>query len=167
VSWGESYQIPFRDNFEHVDEVGEIIRSDVAGKLPVSFPGRYQYITTFTDDNSRHISIVVMQLKSQLPQAFTAFRRELQVLAKRKLEMGEIHTLNNDDSTIEDSGIRIVRVHSDDGKEYEKLERLEDQLATYSPPYSPENNPIPERGHSTLYDAARRLLIEADLPACL
>jgi hypothetical protein len=38
-----------------------------------------------------------MQRKSQLPQAFAAFRRELQVLAKRRLEMGEIHTSNNDD----------------------------------------------------------------------
>jgi hypothetical protein len=58
-----------------------------------------------------------MQCKSQLPQAFTAFRRELQVLTKRKLEMGEIHTSNNDDVKIEDTDIRIVRVHSDGGKE--------------------------------------------------
>ena len=138
----------------------------MAGKLPISFPDRYQYITTFTDDNSRHISVAFMQRKSQLPQAFTAFRRELQVLAKRKLEMGEIHTSNNDDFKIEDAGIRIVRVHSDGGKEYEKLERLEDHLATYSAPYTPENNPISERGNRTLFDAARTLLIEADLPAC-
>jgi hypothetical protein len=87
-----------------------------------------------------------MQRKSQLPQAFTAFRRELQVF--------------------EDAGIRIVRVHSDGGKEYEKLERLEDHLATYSAPYTPENNPISERGNRTLFDAARTLLIEVDLPAC-
>jgi hypothetical protein len=47
------------------------------------------------------------------------------------------------------AGIRIVRVPSDGGKEYEKLERLED-LATHSAPYTPENNPISERGNSTL-----------------
>jgi hypothetical protein len=76
-----------------------------------------------------------MQRKSQLPQAFTAFRRELQVLAKRKLEMAEIHTSNSDDFEIEDPGFRMVRVHhSDDGKEYETLERLEDHLSTYSAP---------------------------------
>jgi hypothetical protein len=57
-----------------------------------------------------------MQRKSQLPKAFTGFRRELQVLAKRKLEMGEIHTSNNDGFKIEDTGIRIVRVRSDGGK---------------------------------------------------
>jgi hypothetical protein len=107
-----------------------------------------------------------MQRKSQLPRGFTAFRRELQVLAKRKLEMGEIHTSNNDDFKIEDAGIRIVRVHSDGGKEFEKLARLEDHLATYSAPYTPENKPISERGNITLLDAARTLLIEADLPAC-
>jgi hypothetical protein len=106
-----------------------------------------------------------MQRKSLLPQAFTAFRRELQVLAKRKLDMGEIHSSNIDDVKIEDSGIRIVRVHSDGRKEYEKLERLEDHLATYSAPYTPKNNPISERGNRTLFDAARTLLIEADLPA--
>jgi hypothetical protein len=54
----------------------------MAGKLPISFPDRYQYITTFTDDNSRHLSVAFMQRKSQLPKAFTAFRRELQILAK-------------------------------------------------------------------------------------
>jgi hypothetical protein len=107
-----------------------------------------------------------MQSKSQLPKAFTAFRRELQVLAKRKLEMGEIHTLNNDEFKIEDAGIRIVRVHSEGGKEYEKLERLEDHLAAYSAPYTPKNNPILERGNRTLFDAARTLPIEADIPAC-
>jgi hypothetical protein len=60
--------------------------------------------------------------------------------------MGEIHTSNNDAFKIEDTGFHIVRVHSDGGKEYEKLERLEDQLATYSTPYTPQNNPISERG---------------------
>jgi hypothetical protein len=80
--------------------------------------------------------------------------------------MGEIHTSNIDDFKIEGASIRIVRVHSDSGKEYEKLERLEDHLATYSAPYTPENNPISERGNRTLFDAARTLPIEADLPAC-
>jgi hypothetical protein len=65
-----------------------------------------------------------MQRKSQLPQAFTAFRPELQVLAKRRLEMGEIHISNNNDFIIEDTGIRIVRVHSDGGKEYENWKGL-------------------------------------------
>jgi hypothetical protein len=163
---GKATKLPFRGNFEHADKVGEIIHSDKAGELPVSFPDHYQYISTFTDDNSRHISVAFMQRKSQLPQAFTAFRRELQVLAKRRLEMGEIHTSNNDDFNIEDTGIRIVRVHSDGGKEYENLERLEDHLATYSAPYTPESNPISERGNRALFDAARTMLIVAGLPAC-
>jgi hypothetical protein len=46
------------------------------------------------------------------------------------------------------------------------LERLEDHLATYSASYTPENNPISERGNRVLFDAARKLLFEADLPAC-
>jgi hypothetical protein len=50
---GKATKVPFRGSFEHTDKVGEIIHSDLAGKLPVSFPGRYQYISTFTDDNSR------------------------------------------------------------------------------------------------------------------
>jgi hypothetical protein len=45
------------------------------------------------------------------------------------------------------------------------LERLEDHLVTYSAPYTPENNPISERGNRTLFDAARTLLIGADPPA--
>jgi hypothetical protein len=77
---GKATKLPFRGSFEHADEVGDTIHSDMAEKLPISFPDRYQYITTFTDDNSRYISVAFMQRKSQLPQAFTAFRRELQVL---------------------------------------------------------------------------------------
>jgi hypothetical protein len=74
---GKATKLPFRGSFEHADEVGNIIHSDMAGKFPISFPDRYQYMTTFTDDNSMHISIASMRRKSQLPQAFTAFRREL------------------------------------------------------------------------------------------
>jgi hypothetical protein len=51
---------------------------------------------------------------------------------------------------VEDTGIRIVRGHSDGGKEYENLEGLEDHLATYSAPYTPENNPTSERGNIML-----------------
>jgi hypothetical protein len=80
--------------------------------------------------------------------------------------MGEIHTSNYDDFKVHDAGFRTVRVHIDGGKEYEKLERLEDHLAKYSAPYTPEKNPISERGNRTLLDAARTLLFEADLPAC-
>jgi hypothetical protein len=57
---GKAAKMPFRGNFEHADEVGEVIHSGMAGKLPDSFPDRYQYITTFTDDNSRHISVAFM-----------------------------------------------------------------------------------------------------------
>jgi hypothetical protein len=51
---GKATKLPFRGNFEHADKIGEIIHSDMAGKLPVSFPDRCQYISNFTDDNSRH-----------------------------------------------------------------------------------------------------------------
>jgi hypothetical protein len=110
--------------------------------------------------------LLLCSARASYPKLFTAFSRELQVVANRKLEMGEIHTSKNDDFKIEDTGFRLVRLQSDGGKEYETLERLEDHLATYSAPYTPENNPISERGNRTLFDAARTLLIEADLPAC-
>jgi GAG-pre-integrase domain len=69
---GKATKLPFRCCFEHADEVGDMIHSEMAGKLPISFPDRYQYIITFTDDNSRHISAAFLKRKSQLPKAFTA-----------------------------------------------------------------------------------------------
>jgi hypothetical protein len=137
----------FRGIFEHAGEVGDIIHSNIAGKIHVYFPDQYQYRATYADDDSRHISVVFIQRESQLPQAFMAFRCELQVLAKRKLEMGEIYTSNNGDFKIVDTGIRIVRVYSDGGTEYANLERLEDHRATYFAPYTPEKVPISERGN--------------------
>jgi hypothetical protein len=38
-------KLPFRGSFENADEVGDIIYSDMAGKLPISFADRYQYKT--------------------------------------------------------------------------------------------------------------------------
>jgi hypothetical protein len=41
--------------------------------------------------------LILCSARAIYSKKFKAFRRELQVLAKRKLEMGEIHTSNNDD----------------------------------------------------------------------
>jgi hypothetical protein len=43
---GKATKLPFRGSIEHADEVEDIIHSDMAGKHPISFPDRYQYITT-------------------------------------------------------------------------------------------------------------------------
>jgi GAG-pre-integrase domain len=66
---GKATKLPFRGSFEHADEVGDMIHSDMTGKLHISFPDRYKYMTTSTDDNSRHTSVAFMQRNSQLPKA--------------------------------------------------------------------------------------------------
>jgi hypothetical protein len=38
---GRHTKLPFRGNFEHADEVGDIIHCDMAGRLPISLPDRY------------------------------------------------------------------------------------------------------------------------------
>jgi hypothetical protein len=92
----------------------------MAGKLPVSFPDRYQYISTFTDDNSRHICVVLCSARVNYHKLLLLSV----VIAKRKLEFGEIHTRTILDLKIEVTDIRIMRVHSDGGKEYENWKGL-------------------------------------------
>jgi hypothetical protein len=64
---GKATKLPFGSSFEHADELGDTIHGDTAGKLPISFPDRHQYVTTFTDDKSRHKNVAFMQRRSQLP----------------------------------------------------------------------------------------------------
>jgi transposase InsO family protein len=67
-------------------------------------------------------------------------------------------------------GFRIVRLHSDNAKEYERIAydvANNDVVKTFSPPYTPEHNSIAERVNRTIMDPARSMLIHAGLPESL
>lgn len=61
-------------------------------------------------------------------------------------------------------------MHSDGSKEYIRLQKNiseDDTCTSFSAPYTPEHNGIAERVNRSIIEAARTLLIQANLPKCL
>ena len=165
---GKAHRLPFTGKFERASRVGQTIHSDMAGPLPPSYQWAYRYMATFTDDCARHTSVAFMNRKSQLRSAFVRFKLQLADLVKSSVSIDELQTYDVEDFESAlggEDGIKIIRLHSDQGKEYTSLEQT-DHLATYSPTYTPQHNAIAERVNRTLFDAARTLLIDAEIPIC-
>ena len=167
---GKAHELPFQSKFARVKRVGQAVHSDIAGPLPPSYESAYKYMVTFTDDCARHTSVGFLQRKSHLRRAFVKFKLQLAALTQRRdISIEELRTGGDKEysSDLEEgSGLRIVRLHSDNAKEYKALERTEGHLATYSPTYTPQLNAIAERVNRTIFDAARTLLIDANIPEC-
>jgi hypothetical protein len=67
-------------------------------------------------------------------------------------------------------GFRIIRLHSDNAKEYEHIGvdvAHKDFTTAYAAPYTPEHNSIADRVNRTIMDPARSMLIHAGLPESL
>lgn len=166
---GKAHRLPFTGKFERATRVGQIVHSDIAGPLPSSYRWGYRYMATFTDDCSRHTTVAFMQRKSQLRSAFEKFKLQLTALVKQSVAIDELRTCDVEEYNAvvgKDSGVRIIRLHSDQGKEYKALEQDDTHLATYSPTYTPQHNAIAERVNRTIFDAARTLLIDSKIPQC-
>lgn len=147
---GKAHKLPFTGKFLRSPAVGDIIHSDIMGKLEPSFPFRFQYIATFLDDHSRYLLLGYMERRSMLGEVFS------QISAKF-VEMGG-------------ATILISKIHSDGAKEYVALQKELGGVTgnnSFSPPYTPELNGIAERVNRTIVEAALALLIQADLPSCL
>lgn len=153
---GKAHKLPFSSHFKQMSTVGELVHSDMMGSLEMSFPDRFRYVCTFIDDFSRYTFLGFLRNKSDLLQAFEMVKTKFNDF---------VHA----DATFFGSSV-IQKLHSDGAKEYKSLGKFfggEDINNTFSPPYTPEHNAIAERINRTLCDAARSILIQANLPACL
>lgn len=152
----KAHKLPFPGHFRTTSAVGEIVHSDVVGPLEISFPDRFRYVSTFLDDHSRYVFVGLMVRRSALGDVFDG------VCAKFRDIGGEHLKFNY-------SGA-ITKFHSDGAKEYVALQNDlggDGMNKSFSPPYTPELNGIAERVNRTMVEAARSLLIQADLPRCL
>lgn len=155
-SLGKAHKLPFHSHFKQTSSVGELVHSDIMGKLEMSYPNRYRYVCTFTDDFSRYTYLGFLHRKSDLLAAFEQIQDKFS-----KIILGKVNFYG---SSI------IQKLHSDGAKEYKALENYfggSGLNKSFSPPYTPEHNAIAERINRTLCDAARALLIQANLPVCL
>ena len=147
-SLGKAHKLPFHGHFEQCNSPGEIVHSDVVGKLEPSYPDGYRYFATFMDGHSRYLFVAFMVNRSDLYDSFDAVSTMFQKLG----------------------GVPIKSLHSDGAKEYVRLQQEVSSNGvnvSFSAPYTPEHNAIAERVNRTLVEAARTLLIQANLPGCL
>lgn len=150
-SLGKAHSLPFPGHFSRAENIGEVIHSDIMGPLEYSFPDGYKYVSTFMDECSRFLFAGFMHRISVLWETFRLDARKI------------------DDFGRDDQRIIIKRLHSDQAKEYIRLEKTMEGYAekSFSPPYTPEHNAIAERVNRTMVDSARSTLIQANLPYCL
>ena len=69
---------PFTGHSERVNELLDLIHTDVCGSLSSDARGGYKYFITFTDDFSRYGYVHLMRHKSESFEMFKSFQNEVQ-----------------------------------------------------------------------------------------
>ena len=150
-SEANSKALPFGNrDYTQANSLLEIIHTDLAGPMNVLALGGFKYIITFTDDSSRYISVYLLENKSDATQAFIKFAN----LATNQ------------------HGCKIKRLHSDLGEEfmdntwknYNETNRI---ICTQAPRKTPQLNGIAEVANRILFNKARAMMADANLPKAL
>lgn len=133
---------------EKATEPLEFIHSDLAGPVePIAKDG-FKYAASFTDDYSGMVFPYFLKQKSDAVRATGAFLRDT-------AEHGTVKRLRTD------NGTEYVN------KDFESIMISNKIVHETSAPYSPHQNGTAERNWRTLFEMARCLLFEADLPKFL
>eukprot|EP00171_Calliarthron_tuberculosum_P000533 IDg533t1 len=118
---GKATKKHFGSKFEETSYAGEIVHSDLAGKMPTSLHGS-QYACTFTDQFSRYSHVTGLKFKSDTVKAVNEYKQ---------LEHVTKYFVNG-----------IERFHTDGGGEYEGIGINAHTITT---PHTPQHNPFSER----------------------
>ena len=126
----------------------ELVHCDLAG--PINVVGRegYKFAITFVDDYSGIIMVYLLRNKSDTTKATEKFLADTSLYGTVK----RFRTDNGTEFTASDFRSLMAR---------NKIKH------EFSSPYSPHQNGTAERSWRTLFEMARCLLIEADLPKSL
>ena len=75
---GKMTKRPFNAKGRRVQDLLELIHSDVCGPMSIQARGGYEYFITFTDDYSRFGYVYLMKWKSETFEKFKEFRAEVE-----------------------------------------------------------------------------------------
>ena len=126
----------------------ELVHSDVTGPITPPAKDGYKYAITFTDDFSSSIFAYFLRLKSDSTNALKQFFADSAPFGTMK----RLRTDNGGEYVSEEFKVLLT----DHGVKYE-----------LSAPYCPHQNGTAERGFRTLFEMARCMLIESNLPKYL
>eukprot|EP00171_Calliarthron_tuberculosum_P009110 IDg9110t1 len=130
-------------------------------------------MATFLDDHSRHLTLAFLCSKSEVADAFVAFKSKLESMMRHEVGTIEMRVGSKDTADAacaSGDAYRVLRLHSDNAAEYRVISsdsRSSGVEQSFSPPYTPEHNAIAERVNRTIVEPARSMWIQANLPHCL
>lgn len=125
----------------------QVISTDLIGPISPPAIGGYSYMSKFTDYRTRIKAVYFIKNKNEALSTFVNFNRDVAVPL----------------------GLRVHRVHSDNGKEYVNREfrdycKTIGVVQSFTAPHTPQQNGISERDGRTIMNMTRCLLHEARLP---
>ena len=145
---GKMPQFRNRNTDRKASKLFELVHCDLAGPIePVAHEG-FKYCLMFVDNYSGVFMVYFLKNKSDTCEATKKFLADI-------APYGQIKTLRSDNGTeFTCSGFESLLVQNKVRHEF-------------SAPYSPHQNGTVERGWRTVFDMARCMLIEANLPKFL
>jgi transposase InsO family protein len=145
---GKQKKLPYRRYEHNAPRTLWRVHSDMSGMSLPSIKSNYRYFITFVDDKSRYAWIYFTDRKDAktIHDIFEPWKAD----AENK------------------SGNKVLFLQTDEGGEYESVaEKLLERTGIMhltSPPYPHQSNGLVERFNLTLKDAARTMMIHANLP---
>lgn len=147
----KSTRLPFKPVIKaRSHAIGDLIHTDIAGPMRVETKEGYRYYLTIMDDYSHFSQTYLLKNKSEAADNLKGY---IQVIEREK-------------------GIKVKRIHCDNGGEYTSnmfKNYCKDKgiVIEYTLPYSPQMNGKSERLNRTIYDKARTILDQSNLPRYL
>jgi len=142
---GKQARLPFKTSDTEVENVLDLIHTDVCGPMRVSSHNGSRYFVTFIDEKSKWGEVYFLKHKSEILVKF----KEYKAFVENKF------------------GRNIKSIRSDNGTEYKSMDsylKQEGIRHEYSVEYTPQQNGTAERKNRTLVEMARCMLIQSNLP---
>ena len=133
-----------------VSTVLEKVHTDICGPIAPETLSKKRYFVSFIDDKTRWATVKLLATRDELFTVFNSY------LAEEENQLGA----------------KLKRLHSDNAKEYKTAEfkalfNKKGVKATYTAPYTPEQNGVSERFNRTVINKVRAMLISSGLPKAL
>ncbi len=144
---GKMHRTPFPIGRTRASQIGQLVHSDLCGPMQVSTPKGCRFFVLFTDDFSGWRVVYFLREKSEVPDRFKEYVRELHG------ETGHfVRTLRTDNGG-EFCSQSFDQWLSEKGIRHES-----------SAPHTPEQNGVAERANRTIVEGGRSLLYAQHIP---
>lgn len=137
---------PFGDGRQKADRILGIIHSDVCGTISPSTYDGYNYYVSFTGGVSGFVMLYLIKTKDE-------------VFAKFKECVAEVENTHN---------AKVSMLRCDNGGEYDNTAmkqwcKMKGIKLDFTPPYTPQLNPVSERYNKTVWEKIRALMYKSGL----